>query len=884
MRKKYYLMALVGLLMASCSEDNDPFNAGGGEGQTGARELTFVFPGTAQGVVPYAVTASEAENELKTLDIYVFGVDSMKTARPMVLEEIFRSGQGYDLTTNGDAKTAKISVPAGNQKTFYFVANAREHLSLDSVELHVTDTTAFKAKMSNTLKGHITCPMLMSAKVDMPDVATEVAKGTIDVTLTRRVARFDIQNNSETSNFVISEVVLADVPGNAPLFPIAGYVAPLVPKLPVIDFSAMKNSNAGVTNSVFYMYPIDKDNVNKVGFSLVGTSLVMNAPQVLDVEFKSYTDKTKTIDIEANNRYLVQVEDLGSGDLTATLKVIEWIVGDTVNVDTGDGTIKLSSEDAGFADNTLTVAAEPTLTDSIAIAVAADGEWELIVEDQYKDWIGVSVLPGDTTLKEFKVTTLLPNPSSKEERQGVVMVQNVRRPSIRQPLIVKQAANAARYLDMSGLAVAGNLLSFSGEKTDGDSLNVTIAAPAGTAWKATKTASATWFKFEKEAGLKAAAADGSTFDGTATETFSIVPTQNATDVERIDTVTITIAQADEFKTALEQKLIVRQAARNLGAITVSCIGIKDGHVSVAADGFSEKADAEGKHAGERKVKVMATSEWKVIIPEEATWLTQVGGIDLTPGSKNGSFYLKAAANTAADAVERKAIVRVENTQDATIYQEITFTQVADPQIVTPSLNVSAITVDNAGTTPSASTITVTGIVEANVGDWSIEGTYDWVNASLTDYQTITIAMATDGNQDNSATGATERTATFTLKHKDGTSVQFTVTQAGETLPAAPELASNALTVDNDGSNLSASTITINSGVTDANEWEIENDAANAWVSAVLTDANTITVTMASDGSENNSAGTERTATIKLKNKAHPTILVSFTVTQAGATI
>lgn len=894
MRKKYYLMALAGLLMASCSEDNDPFNAGGSEGQTGARELTFVFPGTAQGVVPYAVTASAVENELKTLDIYVFGVDSMKAARPMVLEEIFRSGvasdgtagddgKGYELTTNKDAKVAKISVPAGNQKTFYFVANAREHLSLDSVELHVTDTTAFKAKMSNTLKGHITCPMLMSAKVDMPDVATEVAKGTIDVTLTRRVARFDIQNNSETSNFVISEVVLADVPGNAPLFPIAGYVAPLVPKLPVIDFSAMKNSNAGVTNSVFYMYPIDKDNVNKVGFSLVGTSLVMNAPQVLDVEFKSYTDKTKTIDIEANNRYLVQVEDLGSGDLTATLKVIEWIVGDTVNVNTGDGTIKLSSEDAGFADNTLTVATEPTLTDSVAISVAADGEWELIVEDQYKDWIGVSVLPGDTTLKEFKVTTLLPNPSSKEERQGVVMVQNVRRPSIRQPLIVKQAVNATRYLDMSGLAVAGNLLSFSGEKTDGDSLNVTIAAPARTAWKATKTASATWFKFEKEAGLKAAAADGSTFDGTATETFSIVPTQNATDVERIDTVTITIAQADEFKTALEQKLIVRQAARNLGAITVSCIGIKDGHVSVAADGFSEKADAEGQHAGERKVKVMATSDWKVIIPADATWLTQVGDIALTPGSKNGSFYLKAAANTAADAVERKAIVRVENTQDNTIYQEITFTQAADPQIVTPSLNTSAITVDNAGTTLSASTITVTGIVEANVGDWSIEGTYEWVNASLTDYQTITLSMI-EAEKDNSGVGATERVATFTLKHKDGTSVQFTVTQAGETLPAAPELASNALTVDNDGSNLSASTITINSGVNDASEWEIENDSDQNWVSAVLTDANTITVTMASDGSENNSAGTERTATIKLKNKAHPTILVSFTVTQAGATI
>ena len=89
-------------------------------------------------------------------------------------------------------------------------------------------------------------------------------------------------------------------------------------------------------------------------------------------------------------------------------------------------------------------------------------------------------------------------------------------------------------------------------------------------------------------------------------------------------------------------------------------------------------------------------------------------------------------------------------------------------------------------------------------------------------------------------------------------------------------------MDNTGASLSASTIAINSGITDASEWEIENDSANTWVSAVLTDANTITVTMSSDGTEDNSAGAERVATIKLKNKAHPTVSVTFTVTQPGA--
>ena len=687
-------MALAGLLMASCSDDNDPFTGGGGSNAALSRQLTFVFPGTAQGVVPYSAAASEAENALETLDIYVFGEDSLSgsTPKPMVLEEIFRSGQGYELNITADAKTATISAPAGNNKAFFFVANGREHLSLDSLVLHETDTTVFKQKMSNTLKGHIACPMLMSAQVNMPDVATTLAGGnSVDVTLVRRMARFDIQNNSETSNFVIQTVVLNNVPGNVPLFPMENYEAPLLDKLPVIDFTALANSNAGEVNSVFYLYPTTKtEGVNGLTLSLAGKDLVTNAAQVLPVEFKNYrTDEVITI--EANNRYLIQVEDLGFGELNATLRVMEWVSGDTVNVDTGDGTIKLSSENAGFADNTLAIAAEPTLTDSVQINVAADGEWKLIVDESAKDWIGVSEVPAGEVLKSFKVTTLLPNPSSKEARQGVVMVQNVRRPSIRQPLIIKQEANTERYLDLSGAAVAGNLLSFSGEKTTGDSLNVTVTAPEGVAWTATKGASADWFTFGNESGLKAVVGEGASFEGTGTVTFSIAPVANTTELVRVDTVTITIAQAGEYGTDLVQKLVVRQAARNLGSIQVLCVGLSNGIVDkIPATGF-------GDENGLRKIKVKATTAWEVVIPE-GSWLSleKVNGEDYVfdaEGSFNGYFMLKAAAQ-AQGAEARSAEVTIQNTLDPTISQKITFNQEAgatvsetpEPEPETPGTN------------------------------------------------------------------------------------------------------------------------------------------------------------------------------------------------------
>lgn len=864
-------MALAGLLMASCSEDNDPFGPNGGQGQAGQRELSFVFPGTAQGVVPYAVTALDAENELSTLDIYVFGVDSMSSSspQPMVLEEIFRSGQGYTLTTNGSDKTAKISVPAGNKKAFFFVANAREHLSLDSVELHVTDTATFKTKMSNTLKGHITCPMLMSAQLDMPDVATTLATaataGTgVEVELTRRVARFDIKNNSETSNFVISKVAMADVPANVPLFPQDSYVAPTVADMPLIDFSAMKNSNAGVTNSVFYMYPVKMTTGEEVKFSLVGTNLITNAAQVLDVEFKEY--KTgNVVNIEANNRYLVEVEDLGSGELDATLKVIEWLVGDTVNVNTGDGTIKLSSEAAGFANNTLAVAAEPTLTDSAAIAVAADGEWELIVEDQYKDWIGVSVLPGDTVLKEFKVTTLLPNPSSKEERQGVVMVQNVRRPSIRQPLIVKQAVNTTRYLDLSGKAIAGNLLAFSGEKTDSDSLNVKITAPAGTAWKATKTATATWFTFGDEAtGLRAAAGDGSTFDGTGEETFSIVPTPNTDkDNARTDTVIITITGADGA-TDLVQKLIVRQAAQNLGSITVKCIGLSNGNVAIPADGFTDRGSG-GQHAGERKVTVNATTAWKVVIPDAATWLTQEGAIDLVPQSQNGSFYLKADANTAADAAERSATVRIENTQDATIYQEITFTQAADPQVPDDALELAASSLSWTNSETGAKTIDVT----TASSNWTLGTLPSWLTATAN-----TGGVDDDIELTLNTSGVTvpffsDKTATIDVTVGTVTK-QITVTWKAETVTLSATAPAEIAVAGNTGSAVSVA-VTCN----DDENWTVSKEDGADWLTVTKSGANVeVEAAEFTGGSEN------RTATVTITSSTQPGVTTTFTVTQA----
>lgn len=870
-------MALAGLLMASCSDDNDPFGPNGGGQATAGRELTFVFPGTAQGVVPYSAEASAAENELKTVDIYVFGEDSMSTTspKPMVLEEIFRSGvaadgtagddnKGYALNTSGDSKTATISVGSGDKKAFYFVANGREHISLDSVALHVTDTAAFKKKVSNTLKGHISCPMLMSAMVDMPSVKNYVAGATpVNVELVRRVARFDVKNDSETSNFVIREIVLKDVPGNVPLFPMADYEAPRVASMPIIDFTALPGSNAGETNSVFYLYPTRKSET--VVLSLVGKSATSGADQVLDVEFKEYKTEAQ-IDITENNRYLIQVQDMGSGDLEATLRVIEWIVGDTVNVETGHGTIKLSSEATEFKDNTLTLAAEPALADSTLISVAADGQWELVVEDQYKDWIGVNEVASDEVAKQFKVTTLLPNPSSIEVRQGVVMVQNVARPSIRQPLVVRQAPQdkaTGRYIDLSGMMLAGNQMSFSGEKTDLDSLNITVDAPETATWTVSHTGD--WFTLEKEALLKAS----DEFKGaTGTETFSVVPQQNTTDKERVDTITIKIEKAGEYQSDLIQTIVVRQAARNLGSIVTTCRGINlsTRSVNVSAAGFPEEDPA-----GLRQIKVNATTEWEVLITDGDGWFTvekpdgQEGDKVLVNSTFNGYFYVKAAENKAEDAVERTAIVRVQNKLDNNIYQEITFVQEAEPTLPADALELAASSLSWTNSESGTKTIDVT----TASSEWTLGVLPSWITATATTGTVDTDIELTLKTEGVTVPFFEDKTATIDVTVGTETK-QITVTWKAETVTLSATDPATIAVEGNTGSPVEVA-VTCN----DEENWSVSKEEGADWLTVTQNGANVEVEAAAFEGGIEN-----RTAIVTVTSTTQPSVTTTFTVTQA----
>ena len=671
MRNKYLLLMAAGFLLTSCNENGElpgsdaPANA---EGQ----RISFVFPGTSQGIVPYTkAIASEAENKLETLDIYVFGEDTLssKTPKSMVLEEIFRSGGGgteensFDLSATGENKTATISITQGERKSFYFVANGRSHQSLSEIRLHETDTVAFRKLMTNKQTDLLGCPVLMSA---ICDTTMSTVKGRIKVSLIRRVARFDISNDAVATGFVIQKVGLENVPEEGPVFPETPFSTSRYAKLPVIDFSSLENSNAGETNSVFYLYPLDSTEMHKseVKLTLIGKS-TDGAVQVVQVPMLNYENK-QPITINPNNRYKVVVEERGLGTLVATLSVQEWQIADTLNVAPDLGTIVLKYEpkeedapvegeevadptpkaDIAFENNTLTVGAA-TIAEAIRIDVESGSEWELVT-DTSVDWLTVEKKKTESTtdnpdVVDYIAITTTKDNLSQNMRETIVMVQNVVRPSIRQPLVVRQkgATAAENHIDitadfkwMAGISFSNNILNVPGLKSNAEddetfSIALNISA-SGTGWEiANSSVLNDWVKAQK-----------------SDDVLTLMINQNTTkDTPREQKIELKITN-----TEITRYFTVNQAAPDYGTIRLSCDDMDaTGNVTVPVAGFTDAPAGDESHRNMRKISVAANTAWECIItyngnPDDLTdtttatdWLNGSSTTPvLTPGTYNGN--------------------------------------------------------------------------------------------------------------------------------------------------------------------------------------------------------------------------------------------------------
>jgi len=449
MTTKLFTPIILGivLFLASCSSDDNNNLPNPGN----AKAVTFVFPGLAKtGVVPYEtkadpVIANQGESDLETMDIYLFD----GTADNSKLERIYHSGvtddddYEFEIGSSGEDKTATLQIPfSDKQKGFFFVANGRNLLSLNKVKEGETTLGIFKNSLVDpvTPAKQLTTPLLMTDFQSI-DLATETSK---EIELARRVARFDFVNDAGKSSFNIQKILIFGTNSTARVFDSATDPLQYLPvNMNEIDFTQITAApdapNEGTTGSVFYIYPTmnDDGSLSTTTLSLIGETN-KGVTQIYPVKFITYDDADPdtpiNVQILANHRYTVQVENLGMADLEVTLEVLDWKPGEDIPQIIDVGTIKVVDDQGQvIPDNGLTIEATGGTID---LGVIATSKW--YVDLNNNDWITSNdgTIPATEVGDAFTLTIAA---NSGESRTAIIYVRNKVEKSILQPLIIMQS-------------------------------------------------------------------------------------------------------------------------------------------------------------------------------------------------------------------------------------------------------------------------------------------------------------------------------------------------------------------------------------------------------------------------------------------------------------
>lgn len=357
--KKTYVMLLLALagLGSSCTKDD------GTEGPTpsgAANEIQLVFSGSGESEEYTKAIASESENKIDNLKVYLFGAASADAtdAEYQYIETWTKvdatPGAGnFILQPSGSSWTASIKP---NEKkglpylTLVCVANQDDLYkadgdAFDALQAVATDdagdvTTpgtkldAFKAAYTAKLaaEGIITTPLAMTG-TGTTKISGSVSK--VAITLKRIVARFDIDNTTATSQLTIESVAMGQGRPNGSLFgaTLAEVGDPTTGLMTYADVAFTgENANQGTLESAIYVYPNLPADLSyliiKGKYKSPSTGeqipVTYNIPVVKTPEDAKPGDPANYIAINANSRYKLRITDVTESNIYSTFEVEDW--------------------------------------------------------------------------------------------------------------------------------------------------------------------------------------------------------------------------------------------------------------------------------------------------------------------------------------------------------------------------------------------------------------------------------------------------------------------------------------------------------------------------------------------------------------------------------
>ena len=336
--KKLFSIAMTVALMfgfASCSNEIENEI----DGANGNAAVQFSFKTNKDNLVTRAI-ANDDEMALSTVEIYAFtGGNRIGDGKLAVGDDIkVTTGTG---TINYAVTPKWLTANAGKTVNFYFVANdatstggAHMPATVPATEAAFIELVTKDVPKTSDLHNKIEPELLFSQSVKGVVLNGKIQK---EVTLARRVARFDIVNelyqdfkvnNIKINNANVNGYIFGDATGQSTIN--AGRHVE-IPGLAVTDYD-VTDPDEIIAKSVFYLYPTTTGTVADGK-----TEILINA--TIGGETDNYQVKTD-MEIKANHRYKLILDPL---ELEFYIVAGDW-VGDG-EIETGfgkDTKIKLS--------------------------------------------------------------------------------------------------------------------------------------------------------------------------------------------------------------------------------------------------------------------------------------------------------------------------------------------------------------------------------------------------------------------------------------------------------------------------------------------------------------------------------------------------------------
>lgn len=407
MKKKNMLwMPALLVLLAGCGQGELGTDDTPGNGAQG-KEIRLVFSGGGESQEYTRAIASESENQIDNLDIYVFAATAPDGEYQFL--EMWTAAANDDTP----AKTFKLSGAGTNRKAsifptelkgipnlkLYCVANSTtlykaDGSAIDPLEKVKTNATTgdietvgtkatdfekyFTAKLGPAGTALVT-PLVMTGS-GTTKILGNIA--TVNIELKRRVSRFDIDNESAKTGLIIESVSLGNGRNRSTLMP--GTLTELTDperaanliKYPNTDGSylMLPKANQGVTESALYTYPL-KD-TDKAYLIIKGKYQNPMQPNPVPVEYHLDIQRTPDgggaaafMDVMANTRYTLHIKEVMEATITAFFEIVDW---------TSGGGVIIKPDNAAPVVTVLEVEGNDTPVTTKEINVTADGVEKVI--------------------------------------------------------------------------------------------------------------------------------------------------------------------------------------------------------------------------------------------------------------------------------------------------------------------------------------------------------------------------------------------------------------------------------------------------------------------------------------------------------------------------